>query len=135
MILEQQQISKPQEILVGDKGNRIEAKIRPDNLIKIMTMLATIYKDKYGTIPLEYLSNSWDSHLAKGCLHEPIICELKKDINDKWYFAALDFGEGISPTRIVNFTNYGDSTKDTDALATGAYGLGCKMFVSYSKKL
>lgn len=135
MILEKQMQSKPQEILVGEKGNRIEAKIRPDNLIKIMTMLATIYKDKYGTIPLEYLSNSWDSHLAKGCLHEPIIAELKKDINDKWYFAALDFGEGISPERIHNFTNYGDSTKDTDALACGAYGLGCKVFVSYSKKL
>lgn len=119
MILEKQKIEK-REVLVGNDGTRIKSKINAKNLAKVLTMLADIYKDRYGTIPLEYLSNSWDSHLESNKEHVPIVCQLKKDVNDKWFFAAIDYGVGISPDRINNFVNYGDSTKDEVDMFTGA---------------
>lgn len=131
MILETQEIVK-RETLVGDTEG-FDMQLSVEDMTYIMTLLSDLYKDPYSIIPQELLSNSWDSHVEAKCQKEPIICEIKKDINDKWYFAAQDFGVGISPERIKIFGAYGKSTKRTTNDFIGGFGLGCKSPMCYTK--
>lgn len=132
MIIEKQIVTKV-ENLVGESFQGFDMEISPENMAYIMTLLSDLYKDPYSIIPQELLSNSWDSHIEAGCPSEPIVCTLKKDINDKWYFAAEDFGVGISPERVKIFGSYGKSTKRETNDFIGGWGIGAKSSLSYTK--
>ena len=132
MILEKQIVTK-REILVGEESEGFDMQLSIDDMSYIMTLLSDLYKDCYSIIPQEILSNSWDA-TVEACSTDPIICEIKKEMTtDKWYFAAQDFGIGISPERIKIFGCYGKSSKRLSNDLIGMWGIGSKSPLCYTK--
>lgn len=131
MILEKTEIVQ-RENLVGESDG-FDMSLSADDMSWIMTLLSDLYKDPYSIVIQEWLSNSWDSHLEADCPEDPIVLEIKTDVNDKWYLACHDFGVGISPDRIKIFGAYGKSTKRTDANAIGCFGVGSKSVMCYTQ--
>ena len=131
MILEKIKTNEVKNLVGTEDG--FDMQISQEDMSYIMNLLSDLYKDPYSIIPQEALSNSWDSHIEAGVPHEPIICELKKDVTDKWFFAASDFGVGISPERIKIFGSFGKSTKRLTNDYIGGWGLGAKCNLCYTK--
>lgn len=90
-----------------------------------------MYQDPISAIVREICSNARDAHREVGKSDLPIEISLPNsfDLN----FRVRDFGPGISDDRMANvFTQYANSTKRSDNIQTGGFGLGAKTPFSYS---
>lgn len=98
----------------------------------IMNILRSkMYTQPVYVICQEIMSNSRDANREAGRSDRPIEVTLPSEWSDQIQFK--DFGIGISPTRMENvFIRYGTSTKRSDNLQTGGFGLGAKTPFSYS---
>lgn len=99
-------------------------------------MIFDILRNKMYSNPIlaicrEITCNARDAHREVGKADVPI--QIFLPISGEPYFKVKDFGPGISPDRISNiFIKYTASTKRSDNIQTGGFGLGAKTPFSYS---
>ncbi len=99
-------------------------------------MLFDILRKKMYSNPIlaicrEISCNARDAHREVGKQEVPIHIHLPNHLEP--YYKIKDFGPGISPDRMSNvFIKYTASTKRTDNIQTGGFGLGAKTPFSYS---
>jgi hypothetical protein len=90
-----------------------------------------LYANKIQTLAQEYLSNCRDAHRELGKFDNAFEVTIPNRLNP--IFKVRDFGPGISPTRMTEvFIKYGNSTKRDSNVQTGGFGLGSKIFWSYT---
>jgi len=90
-----------------------------------------MYSDPIRAICREISCNARDAHREVGTPERPIQITLPNDLEP--FYKVKDWGPGISPERMVNiFIRYAASTKRSDNLQTGGFGLGAKTPFSYS---
>ena len=99
----------------------------------ILDILRTkIYKDPIMAICREITCNARDAHREVGTPERPIEIEFPS----LWNAGQLrirDFGPGISPDRMADiFVAFGKSTKRSDNVQTGGFGLGAKTPFAYT---
>ncbi len=102
------------------------------NLAVVMTILRSkLYSNPIKTVVQEILSNARDAHREVNKADIPVEVTLPSVFNPN--FEVKDFGPGISPERMSDvFLQYGNSTKRSDNLQTGGFGLGAKSPFSYT---
>jgi len=99
-------------------------------------MIFDILRNKMYSNPIlaicrEISCNARDAHREVGTPDVPVHIYLPNTLEP--YYKVKDFGPGISPDRMVNiFIKYTASTKRSDNLQTGGFGLGAKTPFSYS---
>lgn len=99
-------------------------------------MIFDILRNKMYSNPIlaicrEISCNARDAHREVGIAKTPIHIHLPNNLEP--YFKIQDFGPGISPDRMSNvFIKYTASTKRSDNVQTGGFGLGAKTPFSYS---
>lgn len=90
-----------------------------------------MYSNSILAICREISCNARDAHREVGKNDVPIEITLPNHLEP--VYKIKDFGPGISPDRMVNvFIKYTASTKRSDNLQTGGFGLGAKTPFSYS---
>lgn len=90
-----------------------------------------MYSNPILAICREISCNARDAHREVGKIDVPIHIHLPTHLEP--YYKIKDFGPGISPSRMSNvFIKYTASTKRSDNLQTGGFGLGAKTPFSYS---
>lgn len=98
-------------------------------------MIFDILRNKMYSNPIlaicrEISCNARDAHREVSNL-EPVVIHLPNNLEP--YYKIRDFGPGISPDRMTNiFIKYTASTKRSDNVQTGGFGLGAKTPFSYS---
>jgi hypothetical protein len=89
-----------------------------------------LYSNPIRTLTQEYLSNARDSHREAGN-ERPISVTLPTKLDS--VLKIRDYGVGLSKDRVRDvFVNYGISTKRTDNVQTGGFGLGAKSAWAYT---
>ena len=84
-----------------------------------------MYSDPIMTVVQEYAANARHAHREVGKTNVPIEITLPNPFSN--LFCVRDFGPGITPDRMSNvFIQYGNSTKRSDNIQTGGFGLGAK---------
>ncbi|KKN58907.1 hypothetical protein LCGC14_0547090 [marine sediment metagenome] len=98
----------------------------------ILDILRTkIYSDPILAICREITCNARDAHREVGTPERPI----EVHFPNHWSTNLIikDYGPGISPSRMEDiFIKFGCSTKRSDNVQQGAFGLGCKTPFAYS---
>lgn len=90
-----------------------------------------MYSNPILAICREISCNARDAHREIGKADQPIEIHLPTALEPE--FKIKDFGPGISPERMTNiFIKYTASTKRSDNVQTGGFGLGAKTPFSYS---
>ena len=93
-----------------------------------------IYSNPIGSIVREITSNCFDSHIEAN-VKVPIL--IKKGFDNQTnshYISFIDFGVGMSPTRINDiFSVMFTSTKRADNQQIGAFGVGSKVPLAYKR--
>jgi hypothetical protein len=99
----------------------------------ILDILRTkIYKDPIMAICREITCNARDAHREVGTPERPIEIEFPTLWNSG-QLRIRDFGPGISPDRMTEiFIAFGRSTKRSDNVQTGGFGLGAKTPFAYT---
>jgi hypothetical protein len=88
-------------------------------------MFDTIYTDKNKVIVQELSCNARDAHREIGTPDKPIVIKLPTEFDPT--FSITDEGVGLSPDRINDvYRKIGNSTKRSDNLQTGGFGIGSK---------
>lgn len=91
----------------------------------------SIYSDKIGGIIREYSTNIFDEH-KKHIIEKPAEIGIRQE-NGASIFYARDFAKGLSEHDIRNvFGMYLESTKDKTNDLCGQWGIGSKIFLSYT---
>lgn len=104
--------------------------------IKDQGMIFDILRNKMYSNPIlaicrEISCNARDAHREVGKTNTPVHIHLPNNLEQ--YYKIRDFGPGISPARMYDvFIQYTASTKRSDNLQTGGFGLGAKTPFSYS---
>lgn len=129
MILKEQTLN----VIEGDTfGELHESTINKEKLAKLYGILSGLYRDVYGSIVRELTSNMWDSHKDANKEDEPIYIKLQQEENND-YILFKDVGLGMSPETMYGvFFNYLDSTKESNNLNIGGWGLGAKSPLAYT---
>jgi hypothetical protein len=90
-----------------------------------------LYANPIRTLTQEYLCNGRDSHRESGREDIPLRVTLPTKLDSVIKFR--DFGTGLSPDRVKNvFVLYGSSTKRSDNVQTGGFGIGAKSAWAYT---
>ena len=90
-----------------------------------------MYSNPILAICREISCNARDAHREVGKADKPIHIHIPTSLEP--YYKIKDFGPGISPDRMSNvFIKYTASTKRSDNLQTGGFGLGAKTPFSYA---
>ena len=90
-----------------------------------------MYSNPISAICREISCNARDAHREVGKADVPIQIHLP-NVNEP-FLKIKDFGPGISPERMSNvFIKYASSTKRSDNVQTGGFGLGAKTPFAYS---
>lgn len=90
-----------------------------------------MYSNSILAICREISCNARDAHREVGKSEVPIHIYLPNNLEP--YYKIKDFGPGISPSRMSDvFIQYTASTKRSDNVQTGGFGLGAKTPFSYS---
>lgn len=90
-----------------------------------------LYANPIRTLTQEYLCNGRDSHRESGRENIPLRVTLPTKLDSVIKFR--DFGTGLSPDRVKNvFVLYGSSTKRSDNVQTGGFGIGAKSAWAYT---
>lgn len=98
-------------------------------------MIFDILRNKMYSNPIlaicrEISCNARDAH-REVSNPDPVVIHLPNNLEP--YYKIRDFGPGISPDRMTNiFIKYTASTKRSDNIQTGGFGLGAKTPFSYS---
>jgi len=113
-------------------GGGKEESFSVGNLGRIFKILRnSMYAHPIKAICREVASNARDAHREIGTPEKPIQIHLPNNWDN--HFKIKDFGPGISPDRMSNiFLKYGNSTKNSDDVQTGGFGLGAKTPFAYS---
>lgn len=113
-------------------GGGVEESFSVGNLGRIFKILRnSMYAHPIKAICREVASNARDAHREVGTPEKPIEIHLPNAWDN--HFKIKDFGPGISPDRMSNiFLKYGNSTKNSDDVQTGGFGLGAKTPFAYS---
>ena len=91
----------------------------------------SIYSDKIGGCVREYTTNIFDEHKKHG-IEKPAEIGIRQE-NGASIFYARDFAKGLSEHDIRNvFGMYLESTKNNSNESTGMFGIGSKIFLSYT---
>jgi DNA topoisomerase VI, subunit B len=99
-------------------------------------MIFDILRNKMYSNPIlaicrEITCNARDAHREVGNSDVPVHIHIPNTLEP--YYKVKDFGPGISPDRMSNiFIKYTASTKRSDNVQTGGFGLGAKTPFSYS---
>ncbi len=102
-----------------------------DEQVIINILRSKMYSDPIYIICQEIMSNSRDAHREIGTPDTPIEVTLPTRFDETIKFK--DFGIGITPDRMANiFVCYGNSTKRSNNVQTGGFGLGGKTPFSYT---
>ena len=81
----------------------------------------------------ETVSNAIDAATKTGFGIKGVKAEVVEK-NDRMFFRVMDKGPGMTPEKLVNvYTQYGVSDKREDEDATGAFGLGAKSPLAYTR--
>lgn len=91
-----------------------------------------LYTNKIGAVIRELSTNAYEAHQMNGNESEPFVVKLpsKLDLN----FTIRDYGTGLSEEEIYNlYTVVFKSTKSNSNNVGGAFGLGSKAPLSYTK--
>lgn len=90
-----------------------------------------LYSNPIRTLTQEYLCNGRDSHREAGRENTPLRVTLPTRLES--VLKIRDFGTGLSPERVKNvFVLYGKSTKRSDNVQTGGFGIGAKSAWAYT---
>lgn len=101
-----------------------------DERVIMEILRSKMYSNPIKTICQEIASNARDAHREAGH-NEPIVVKLPTTFDKSFYIK--DYGIGITPDRMANvFIKYGNSTKRSDNIQTGGFGLGAKSPFSYT---
>ncbi len=115
---------------VSNEDNSHEFSIGDVSTI-IEILRSKLYSNPIRTLTQEYLSNARDSHREANREDKPILVTLPTKIDS--CLKIRDFGVGLSKDRVKEvFVNYGISTKRSDDLQTGGFGLGAKSAWAYT---
>jgi len=119
-------------IIVETGGEGTEETFGIGNLGFILKVLrGKMYANPIKAICREISSNSRDAHREVGKDDLPIEISLPNSLDPHIRFK--DYGPGISPDRMSNvFILYGNTTKDSDNVQTGGFGLGAKTPFAYA---
>ena len=94
-----------------------------------------MYSNPIGSIVREITSNCFDSHIEAGVNLPVIIRKIFDKLTKTYYISFIDFGVGMSPTRIKDvFAVMFNSTKRQDENQIGQWGLGSKVPLAYKRK-
>lgn len=119
-------------------NNTLQTNVQPvsqnfgigDASVVIEILRNRLYEHKIRTLVQEYMCNGRDAQReinSKRNLEVTIPTRLEPT------FVVRDFGPGITPDRMANvFILYGASTKRSDDLQTGGFGIGAKSAWSYT---
>ena len=145
---------KSVEKIIGEmKTNKF--KIGEDSMGIIIDSLINLYSDPIGSIVREVTSNCYDAHREKRLKREGIIPSTHEDVPKYWHpdnkcpqiefqeenillgignaMIFRDFGIGLSQQRVETiYTMFGNSTKRSDNLQIGGFGIGAKSPFSYT---
>jgi hypothetical protein len=102
------------------------------NIGRIMVILRnSMYSNPIKAIAREISCNARDAHREIGTPDRPIEIHIPNVFDE--HYSIKDYGPGISPQRMDGvFIRYGTSTKNTDDVQTGGFGLGAKTPFAYS---
>jgi hypothetical protein len=90
-----------------------------------------LYSNPIRTLTQEYLSNARDAHREANNEAKPVKVTLPTKLDS--VLKIRDYGVGLSKDRVRDvFVNYGISTKRTDNVQTGGFGLGAKSAWAYT---
>lgn len=117
---------------VEASGVQTKGKFGIGNMGFILHLLRSkVYSDIIKAVVQEYLCNGRDSHRVKGNPEKPLQVFFPNPFEQTW--RCRDFGTSITPEDMTAvFILYGESTKRTDDLQTGGYGIGCKTGFGYT---
>lgn len=118
--------------IFGETNKRVEMGVSEEVFAIIAKLLTNLYTNPLEASIRETMSNAMDSSIrAKST--RPIEIELISDGSNYKYFTIRDYGEGMDmETLRTVFTQYGNSTKETDFDVVGAFGLGAKAPLAYN---
>ncbi|HUS87854.1 MAG TPA: ATP-binding protein, partial [Desulfosporosinus sp.] len=119
-------------IVIETGGEGTEESFGIGNLGFILKVLrGKMYSNPIKAICREISSNSRDAHREIGKDDLPIEIHLPNTFDSHIKFK--DYGPGIDPQRMSGvFILYGNTTKDSDNVQTGGFGLGAKTPFAYS---
>lgn len=124
------QITAEKRVVESNIDNVVSFGVKDPALIFDM-LCSKLYKNPIRTMVQEYMCNARDAHREIGS-NEPIEVTLPTPLSE--YLVIRDYGPGISPERMENvFIFLGESTKRSDDLQTGGFGIGAKIGWAYTE--
>src|SRR5574338_234850 len=111
-------------------GKQTKLSISDEHLPQILGILTNMYSDIQLAILREISINALDSHKKVGNT-APILVNTPNSLHP--FLEIEDFGEGMSVDFVENeFSKYGVSTKRTNNVEAGAFGIGGKSPLGYT---
>lgn len=124
------QITAEKRVVESNIDNVVSFGVKDPALIFDM-LCSKLYKNPIRTMVQEYMCNARDAHREIGS-NEPIEVTLPTALSE--CLVIRDYGPGISPERMENvFIFLGESTKRSDDLQTGGFGIGAKIGWAYTE--